>query len=502
MPRKRYSHQKKQEQISRKQFEAFLEPYDWVTGDIEPDFGEDILVRIYRDGVSTGLSLYIQLKSVKSIAARQLKSGEISYKFDVDDLCHWEVQTPMVFIVIWDVTQQMGWWISVTEAIQYLEKHNPGWRKNSSIAVRIPFENRMDEAGLNKIRSTLADLYGPVIGKGKQITINTKFLFPKTPEGQAKFDALQRTMAAGDAIELDGQYIQEFSLPDWWTRIHGEPDPKEMVLWIGSIPSNDIIPMQIEFQSHGFQPESLPYIEFKRVKEGFEETTLSNAHQDIPMQFNIVIKPGAAAFTINVNSNYVGKDGQTGLQLINIEKMFAQGGKVQIMSLKTGKASEYLIPPNSRPVPEPRFALFVENLAAIQQKTGRALRIPEFAALKISQMKEAQELASIVTTGEYIHTTNQVEIDVLKFGVEQLIRLPQSGDLFLRVEYANVVYELLGEEFELGPCVRTIHGKLSNPYDEISAWYEQAGDNDSYKIKLAMPEITDEYPNWKPLKTR
>ena len=71
MARKRNSSQKKQERISRKQFETFLEMHEWITGDIEHDLGEDILVRIYRDGVSTGLSLYVQLKSVKAIANHQ-----------------------------------------------------------------------------------------------------------------------------------------------------------------------------------------------------------------------------------------------------------------------------------------------------------------------------------------------------------------------------------------------------------------------------------------------
>ncbi len=81
----RLSPQKVQENISRKQLGEFLESHEFVTVDITPDLGEDILVRIYYKGVSTGLSFYIQLKSVDSVEKHLLKSGDISYPFEVKD---------------------------------------------------------------------------------------------------------------------------------------------------------------------------------------------------------------------------------------------------------------------------------------------------------------------------------------------------------------------------------------------------------------------------------
>ena len=55
----RMSPQQQQENISRKQLGEFLETHGFVTGDITPDLGEDILVRIYDKGISTGLSFYV-----------------------------------------------------------------------------------------------------------------------------------------------------------------------------------------------------------------------------------------------------------------------------------------------------------------------------------------------------------------------------------------------------------------------------------------------------------
>jgi hypothetical protein len=497
MARNRYSPQKKQEQISRKQFETYLEQHEWITGDIEPDLGEDILVRIFRDGVSTGLSLYVQLKSVKAIADHQLLTGEISHDFDVDDLGHWEVQTPTVFIIIWDVTQSTGWWINITDAILYLDKHNPNWRKNNTAAVRIPVCNRVDEDGLNRIRNILANLYGPVIAKNKELTINAKFLFPSTPEGRKKFEAYKRTMTAGDEIELEGQYIQDFVLPEWWTRIYGVPDPKEMVVWIGSTPSHEILPMQIEFHSNEIGQVQIPYVEFQRVKQGSEETTLSNDQQNIPIKFSMVVFPKTATCTFTVNTNFLGLDGQVALRLINIEKIFAEGGTISITDLKSDVKWQIPIPPGTSSLPDSQFTQFVENLATIQKITGKALKIPDFHSLTFSQMKETQELASIVTTGHFTRTVNHIEIELLRAGLTVINDgFPQNAILDLRIGYEDTFYDLFSEQFVLGPCVTTVHGKMANSYDEISTWYKQADGGESFKVKLIAPEITDEYRDW------
>ena len=160
MPSKRrLSPQQSQENISRKQFEEFLEQHEWVTGDISPDLGEDILVRIYEDGISTGLSFYVQLKSVGDIRKRTLKSGFISYPFDVKDLEHWEAQATAVLLAVWDVQQKRGWWIWINHAIEFLSQSNAGWRGKSEVNVHIQLENEFSEDGLKQLRKLLADLY-------------------------------------------------------------------------------------------------------------------------------------------------------------------------------------------------------------------------------------------------------------------------------------------------------------------------------------------------------
>ncbi len=170
---------------------------------------------------------------------------------------------------------------------------------------------------------------------------------------------------------------------------------------------------------------------------------------------------------------------------------------MSITDLKTGNAFQITIPPQTQPAPHPQFTRFVENLALIQKKTGKALRIPDFQSLTYGQMKEAQEMASIVTTGRHTRTSGYFELNILRPGLAILKNdIPREGALYLRISYDYVNYDLLSEHFELGPCVTTVRGKLANSYEELSTWYEHVGDEDSYKLRLLSPEISDEYQNW------
>ena len=77
----------------------------------------------------------------------------------------------------------------------------------------------------------------------------------------------------------------------------GVPNPKEMVVAIGSLPSSEILPMQIEFHSEKIGLVRIPYVEFRRVKQGFEETTLSNEHQNAPVTFSMIVFSKKKSYT-------------------------------------------------------------------------------------------------------------------------------------------------------------------------------------------------------------
>jgi hypothetical protein len=73
MSTRRSSTQLEQEQISRHQLSERLSQYRWHFSFPSPDFGEDFIVEIYNNGQNTGVTFYIQEKSVTNIAARKTK---------------------------------------------------------------------------------------------------------------------------------------------------------------------------------------------------------------------------------------------------------------------------------------------------------------------------------------------------------------------------------------------------------------------------------------------
>ena len=207
MPRKRYSSESNQEAISRRQFGELINyQMHWITSDIEPDIGEDILIRICRDGVPTGISFQVQLKSVKDIGEKLLKDGKtISYRFDTDTLLHWDVQLIPVYIVIWDITVKQSWFISIKDAIKWLDNNSPNWITKSTVTLHIPINNMLNQSNLLSIQTLLTKKLGPTILKDKQLVVNAEFSFTKKEGDQEKLKQLQDFFNAGDAVELDGK---------------------------------------------------------------------------------------------------------------------------------------------------------------------------------------------------------------------------------------------------------------------------------------------------------
>lgn len=72
-PNRRFSREQQQENRSRRQVAERLDEIGWSPSPLETDMGEDLHVRIYEGGQSTGLSFYVQLKSTADSAKLKRK---------------------------------------------------------------------------------------------------------------------------------------------------------------------------------------------------------------------------------------------------------------------------------------------------------------------------------------------------------------------------------------------------------------------------------------------
>lgn len=492
----RFSPQQQQENVSRSQLREFFELHGFVTGDITPDLGEDILVRIYDNRVSTGLSFYVQLKSAEDIEKYLLKTDEISYPFEVKDLEHWAAQAVTVILIVWDVNRKQGWWIWINDAIKYLQEKSPDWKQHDTANVHLPSKNKLNESGLLEIRHLLANLYYSVVSRDKELTINAKFSFPQTPEGKAKFEELKRHFATGDEVELDGNYIEIFDFPDWWKRLYGDLNPAGMHLTIAPSRSSTPRPAQFEFIS-GTESERIPYVELWTVKQGEEEVTLTNDQQEIPAKFSIVLNKVTRQSQIKINVNFSNLDGPTIFQILRMQKILSTGGSIILTLLDTGEVLSIPVPPNSFPAPEKGVMDFVQKISFIQNATGIKIHFPEDGSFAKEDFQSVDELMSIIEKGSYQQSGMIFTVDLRKPGIAKLLEgITDGTPIYFQLSTDESYVEILLQKIELGPMLQKIRGYWKIPLEEVRSWFEQAKDDDSLLVRLVDVELYEEFERW------
>ena len=495
--RRRKSPQQQQENISRKQFEVFLEQHEWGTYDIFPDLGEDILVQIYEDGVSTGISFYVQLKSVDDIQKHTLKSGEISYSFEVKDLEHWEAQATVVILAVWDVQQKRGWWIWINDAIEYLSRNNSGWKSKKKVNVHIHQENEFSENSLKRLRKLLADLYYPIVSKGKELTIQAKFKFPKTSDGQAKYAELEKHFAKGDEVELSGEYIEAFEFPEWWNRLYGnEVNLPAMSLKIGPTKPSTFHPAQIEFISSAGE-EKIPYVELWNIKQGDEELTLSNEPQNIPLKFIVVFNKANSQNKFSFNAKYSNLSNDELLQVLTIQKILSVEGVVRLTFLDFGNETTIRVPPNSFQEPSQSALDFVEKICFIQKNIGVKLHFPEDGSFTRADIEAADELVSIIQNGYYQQNNRIFTVGLQKEGIGLLLeKYSETSHLSFQLTTNESFVDILSQRINLGPMTQRIKGSWDVSLEEVKVWYEQADEEDTFVVRLIDVDLFEEFENW------
>lgn len=135
MSNRRSSVQLEQEKKSRLQLEECLTDFGWHLSSPNPDLGEDFIVEIYNEGQNTGVTFFIQEKSVTNIEERKNKDNYLVYRLKAKDLKHWESFSLPVVVVIWDINLRIGKWSLVKDLISHLDQINPKWRTKGDAQV-------------------------------------------------------------------------------------------------------------------------------------------------------------------------------------------------------------------------------------------------------------------------------------------------------------------------------------------------------------------------------
>ena len=109
MPKKPRSHQLESEARIRLK-EIFGCVHGWSVEDLHQDYGEDILVRIFRHQRATPFSFYIQSKATDSLFRFRTRSSKFSVPLSKAHVRHWAKFWEPVFLTFYDSKSGKTYW--------------------------------------------------------------------------------------------------------------------------------------------------------------------------------------------------------------------------------------------------------------------------------------------------------------------------------------------------------------------------------------------------------
>jgi Domain of unknown function (DUF4365) len=160
------------EESSRNQLRAIFSRIGWVVWDLQPDYGEDLLVRIFTDGNATHYSFFVQAKATDHIDRYMSKDKKyLNFPIDVEHLEHWNRFWEPVILTVWDSKSNTTYW----EIIQdYLQANNLNEVTKKSIHIVIPTIKVLDENSLPDILSHTKSRFArfETMREGAELLIN------------------------------------------------------------------------------------------------------------------------------------------------------------------------------------------------------------------------------------------------------------------------------------------------------------------------------------------
>jgi hypothetical protein len=127
--------------------QAFLSR-GWAIEELDKDYGQDLLVRIFDAGQATPYSFYVQVKAVTDAnRIRTADGGYLRFRCRRDNFDHWLDFWEPVVLAVWDPSLDIAYW----EIVQEPERR---WdERRANCYCYIPLDNRLDRNGLRRLEN-------------------------------------------------------------------------------------------------------------------------------------------------------------------------------------------------------------------------------------------------------------------------------------------------------------------------------------------------------------
>jgi tetratricopeptide (TPR) repeat protein len=223
------------EEISELQLRLLLAKFKWLVDRWGRDYGEDLFVRIFKDGVRTGNDFYIQLKGTDNTKIYELQTSDsFSYPVDLSNLRQWSRLTFPVIFVLWDISGEVGYWLHVQPYISAIVETKPDWLKNQSDAkdptrnIHIPRNQILNEGTINLLTKEIDQEYKKIsLGKQHIEEIQRKQLDNIQDILQPDFSAL---LSSGSSAKLPPQVQKQIEIANYQAIVAN--DPQNLEAWL------------------------------------------------------------------------------------------------------------------------------------------------------------------------------------------------------------------------------------------------------------------------------
>jgi len=498
MRKRRSSTQLEQEKKSRLQLEERLSDFGWHLTSPSPDLGEDFIVEVYHEGQNTGVTFYIQEKSVTNIEERKNKDNRLVYGLKVKDLIHWESFSLPVVIVIWDINLRIGKWGLVKDLITHLDRSNLKWRNKGDVQVYIPWENETTDGGLKRLKAEIGRQVYPLISFGKDFSMSMKLAFPNTPEGIKLQKSFDLHLKEGEPITLKGDVIQEIKFSDWWEVWFGGFDLKEAEIHIGAISSKRDVPISFRIIPKNGKIVSLLNLDFRPVRVGMEFIKFSNEHTSCPLLLTLSFRKEEKLLQGNLSYRFrhVGGNPREILDFLDFTKVIASGGKLQVEFQDVNQTSSMIIPSVPNTGPDPRFYDLVQKLCIIQDKMGLFIKIPD-KGISQKDANSIHELSEIVKHGVVHYTDSTMSLELKGEGLKMLLDLHKQGKpIHLLLNTPESYVELFEEEIQTGPMSRETTGFVEMEALELEKTIKALSPEEFLNVKIINVNGTETLSDW------
>jgi hypothetical protein len=497
-PSRRYSRELGQEDRSEAQLRERLAEVGWPCDRMGRDLGEDLLVRIFDDGVSTGLSFYVQLKSIATFKwIKRKRFPSLAYPVETKDLLHWEVSTTLVVLLIWNVEERRGHWKPISEVIKDLDAAVKGWRKQRTVTVSVPLANGTNDAGMKRLRWVVADHNIDIVPKPTPMTFS--MIFERTETGLEALRTFEEALDRGDDVTFEHGFVPRIEYPAWHRRLYGADFfSRPIKVEFRPTPPSETVALRIEVDSPE-GPATVPYLELHATKQGRKKLVLTNERQQLPLVFTINLSPERAQFRF--------EQARFGRTLHEAREaavfMCAAGAPGSVLRIVEAKHGRTLLSFPSERVSvgydlaaTRRRRDMLEELCYIQQRVAR------FGSFSLEGLTEiSAEDVFLVHRLFKIMREGRVETrKTFSFEVTPDAEMPasQCGDQDIHMDITGARVSLLGLEAPLGNVRVTILDSQRFLQESLRARAEAAAAGEPVAVHLDDMPVLEEYFNWLP----